>query len=604
MAEKYDGYLAFNTKVDTKGFDKGIEAVQESMKKTASAVQTVRPPSLFLSRLKLGLKAASAGLKALLKVIGVVGIAVLGLVSSLVALASSIVGAAIAGYKMAEAYTNKLASSLSKTSYMYDEIMKLKYAFIDVKETAKTLFSPLLIAAMPIIMKVTQWVIRLLNLMQKVIAAFLGQKTVMQYVVGSAKAMADETERMAAGTKKAGEAAEGALASFDELNVLQQAQEPTGGGEAGGGTGEFIEVPIEEEIIDKVETIKEKVIGIWTKVKECATNTWGWIKEKAIAAWDGISTVAQWVWDHILGPVWEWLKENATKAWGWIKENVLGPIGEKLEWLKGIIKESAKEIYDTFIKPVVDWFRDTVIPWFTTNVLPLIKKAWEGFVRFLANIWQLIKDSIASVWQFIVGIAKNWLTTISEVIQGVIRVIGGIIQFITGVFTGNWKKAWEGIKNIFGGVWDIMKAVFKGVVNSIIDIINLMIRAVVNGVNAVIRALNGVKVNIPDWVPVFGGQSFGINLSEVKAPQIPKLAKGAVIPPNAQFLALLGDQRQGKNLEAPEDLIRQIVKEESGGREITIQFAGSLGALVRELKPYIDGENARVGRSLVKRAVV
>ena len=87
----------------------------------------------------------------------------------------------------------------------------------------------------------------------------------------------------------------------------------------------------------------------------------------------------------------------------------------------------------------------------------------------------------------------------------------------------------------------------------------------------------------------------------VTAPQIPRLAAGAVIPPNAQFLAVLGDQRSGRNLEAPEGLIRQIIREEIGVIEtnVRVQFEGSLGALVRELKPRIDAENMRIGRSLV-----
>jgi hypothetical protein len=80
------------------------------------------------------------------------------------------------------------------------------------------------------------------------------------------------------------------------------------------------------------------------------------------------------------------------------------------------------------------------------------------------------------------------------------------------------------------------------------------------------------------------------------------MATGAVIPPNAAFLAVLGEQKAGRNLEAPESLIRKIVREEAGGLQnqvITINFDGDLSSLVRVLKPYIDKENRRVGTSLV-----
>jgi len=88
-------------------------------------------------------------------------------------------------------------------------------------------------------------------------------------------------------------------------------------------------------------------------------------------------------------------------------------------------------------------------------------------------------------------------------------------------------------------------------------------------------------------------------------PQIPRLATGAVIPPNAAFAAILGDQKSGTNIEAPESLIRKILQDELGNikADITINFAGSLAALVRELKPHIDNENIRIGKSLVAGSV-
>lgn len=91
-----------------------------------------------------------------------------------------------------------------------------------------------------------------------------------------------------------------------------------------------------------------------------------------------------------------------------------------------------------------------------------------------------------------------------------------------------------------------------------------MIRGVASGINTVIRALNRLSFDIPSWVPVFGGKRFGFNIGTISAPQIPYLASGAVIPPNKEFLAVLGDQKQGNNIEAPESLIRRIVREESG----------------------------------------
>lgn len=78
---------------------------------------------------------------------------------------------------------------------------------------------------------------------------------------------------------------------------------------------------------------------------------------------------------------------------------------------------------------------------------------------------------------------------------------------------------------------------------------------------------------------------------------IPYLATGAVIPPNAPFYAVLGDQKHGTNLETPESLLRQIVREESGGEDVKIEFTGELAALARILTPVITKEQRNASRS-------
>lgn len=87
---------------------------------------------------------------------------------------------------------------------------------------------------------------------------------------------------------------------------------------------------------------------------------------------------------------------------------------------------------------------------------------------------------------------------------------------------------------------------------------------------------------------------------------IPYLASGAVIPPNAPFMAVLGDQRNGTNLEAPEDLLRKIVREEIGEINITteVNFEGTLAQFVRALYPEIKSEAQRRGASLAKEVIM
>lgn len=79
------------------------------------------------------------------------------------------------------------------------------------------------------------------------------------------------------------------------------------------------------------------------------------------------------------------------------------------------------------------------------------------------------------------------------------------------------------------------------------------------------NALNSMSISLPHWLEKLTGfSSVGFNVGYWSAPMVPYLAQGAVIPPNKEFMAVLGDQKNGNNIEAPESLIRRIVREESG----------------------------------------
>jgi len=133
------------------------------------------------------------------------------------------------------------------------------------------------------------------------------------------------------------------------------------------------------------------------------------------------------------------------------------------------------------------------------------------------------------------------------------------------------------------------------------EIINGIIALVEKGVNKIISLLNGISFDIPDWVPAIGGKTFGFNIKKVN---IPRLATGAVIPPNNEFLAVLGDQKHGTNIEAPLDTIlhafNTALDSRGDTREIVIRFEGTLAQLVRLLKPELDKEDSRKGVKLVK----
>ena len=141
-------------------------------------------------------------------------------------------------------------------------------------------------------------------------------------------------------------------------------------------------------------------------------------------------------------------------------------------------------------------------------VLPFIQSAMTMLGALYQNVMLPIGTFIAG--QLISNI-QNVLATVTPVISGIIEALQGVLDFLTGVFTGDWKKAWEGISKVFSGIWDAMKAIVKGVINAIINGIN----KILGGINSTIGALGGkaletigIKAQIP-LIPQFTGFATG-----------------------------------------------------------------------------------------------
>lgn len=179
---------------------------------------------------------------------------------------------------------------------------------------------------------------------------------------------------------------------------------------------------------------------------------------------------------------------------------------------------------------------------------------------------------------------------ISGLFNSIKQWLSGIIEFISGVFTGDWTKAWEGVKDIFKGIW-----------NGIITAVEYAINFIINGINLLISALNTIHFEVPDWVPLIGGRSFGISIPLVSNVALPRLAQGAVIPPNREFLAVLGDQKSGTNIETPLATMVQAFKQAMnetggmGGRSITVVMQVDKREFARAVYQANNDETQRVG---------
>lgn len=248
----------------------------------------------------------------------------------------------------------------------------------------------------------------------------------------------------------------------------------------------------------------------------------------------------------------------------------------------------------------------------TAFIWGLIQDAWNAVVQWwydvafedgkftltglLEGIWEVAKDIGSWLMENVVNPFINGFkeafgihspsTVMAEfgtyIMQGLINGIEDLFNKFKQIFVkikNTVINIFTEVKNKVISIWDGIISGIKKAINGIIGAINGMISGITNGINNMISALNSLKFDVPDWVPLIGGKEFSLNISKVSAPQIPYLATGAVIPPNAPFMAVLGDQKHGTNIEAPLDTIKQAVREVVGNSN-----GGTLHAHL-----YLDG---------------
>ena len=171
------------------------------------------------------------------------------------------------------------------------------------------------------------------------------------------------------------------------------------------------------------------------------------------------------------------------------------------------------------VLPIVQQIIDTVLPIFISllnTLVPIFQNIIQAILPVLTTLLQALIPVIELVANIFSSVLGSALQSIAAIVQNVMSIFQGLIDFITGVFTGNWSQAWNGIKSIFSGA-----------VGGLGEIIKAPLRAVVSAVNTVIGGLN--KLKVPDWVPGIGGK--GINI-----PQIPGFVNGTVRTPDT-FIA-------------------------------------------------------------------
>lgn len=230
---------------------------------------------------------------------------------------------------------------------------------------------------------------------------------------------------------------------------------------------------------------------------------------------------------------------------------------------------------------------------FGETIADIIRSAGEKVKEIWNGLWLTVKLIGMQLWE---DITQGWNDFWTN--------IGTALDSAAADIQQGWNDAWTAVSDFVSDIWEGITDTIETAINGIIGLVNSMISAIVGGVNGVISVLNGFGFDVPEWAQdKLGVERVGFNIDPITAPQIPYLAQGAVIPANHEFLAVLGDQTNGTNIEAPLATIQQALAEVmeayTGQQDITIRFAGDLAQLARVLKPYIDKEENRRGAKLV-----
>lgn len=319
------------------------------------------------------------------------------------------------------------------------------------------------------------------------------------------------------------------------LGVLSSIWGPLAGGFGSLLSGALPIVGVISSIIAVVSILGDNLEGIRTIVG----NVFG---DQGLALFDSFTNALAGVGDFISGLFVDGgvaaalapLQETITNLFGadagaafsgitMMLQSVMGVVGQLVTFSTTTVKPIIQDLFNFITQTVVPIILQTI-----TAAAPYISSIISGIGTAVMTVAQIIGQAIQIAMPIIQTLATVLLNIgqvvvpsvlaaisvfaqgISSAIAGVKTVFEGIITFITGVFTGNWKQAWEGVRSIFTGIFDTLGALFKTPINAVITLIN-----------KAISGINGLGIDIPDWVPVLGGKKFSLNI-----PEIPLLAQG------------------------------------------------------------------------------
>nr|DAK63359.1 MAG TPA: minor tail protein [Caudoviricetes sp.] len=467
--------------------------------------------------------------------------------------------------------------NLAQYSSDYNAAMSaLKSQSAQLKNGLAAAFEPIATTIIPYITQLVAWLNTATDTFARFLAALQGKQTytkAKKQVIDYAKSL-----------KTAQNAAQGALAAFDSINVLSKKDTGGAGGETT-GAGAFEEAEVGtgmQGIIDKLTPFRD-LLNQWMQETDFSPLINSFNNLAAACApfsgyvYDGLL----WFMQNILLPLASWTIQDAAPAFLNMLAKGMEFLGKTIE----TVRPSFDYIWSNVLKPIAEftgetfiWALDTIGQTFSdlsdlmTEKGDKINEILTAVGKGMELLWNVIYKPILQLMR---GGISTLLRYIVQIVGDMIDVFSGIVEFVSGVFTGDWKKAWNGLVDIFKGAVNWIIDIFEGVVNTIID------------------GINSISIDIPDWVPKIGGSHFGPNLARL---EIPRLATGGIT--SGPTTALIGEA--GREAVLPLENNTEWMDtfaDKLSDRPVNIRFTGNLAELARLLKPVLDAEDSRIGRN-------
>lgn len=389
--------------------------------------------------------------------------------------------------------------------------------------------------------------------------------------------------------------------------------------------GKFLEV-YNTYVVPFLQNLANNFNDLWnTHLKPFVDNVAGLI--------GSIADAIKVLWENWIKPLVDWIIQNIIPVLVPIFESIWNTISSVF----GAIADTIGGIIQTF-KGLIDF----IVGIFTGDW----NKAWEGIKTFFTGIWNAIKGVVSIVWNAIKGIIETAVNVIKGIITTVFNAIKSIISNIFNAVKNTVTNIWNGIKNniinsvnnikngiinafqtaynkitsifrnigsFFSGVWNGIKNTFSALGTKIGDAISGAVKAGINGLLGMIeRTVNGFINMINGAIGVINAIP-GVNISKLNTLNIPRLAEGGYVKANTPQLAMIGDNKYQGEVVAPEDKMLDMIltalkmfkdqdssnQNKDNGKEIILNFNGSLAQLIRVLKPELDRENIRKGDKLI-----